>query len=109
MKNIRKIIKFSEDEWQSVYKRAELLNLRTGTYIRRIAVQKILKKFDCKKFNQVLKSFFRIDYLLEQILRAAKRENSQYAEEIQKLLEEVNSCEEPLEKYLSELKPERLL
>ena len=109
MKNIRKIIKFNDDEWQSVCKRAEFLNLRTGTYIRRIAVREVLKVVDMKKFNLVLMSFFRIGNLLEQILRVAKREHSQYTEEIQKLLEEVNRCEEPLKKYLSELKPERLL
>ena len=109
MRTIRKIIKFNDDEWQVVCKRAEFLNLRTGTYIRRIAVREVLKVVDMKKFNRVLTSFFRIGCLLEQILRVAKRENSQYTEEIQKLLEEVNSCEEPLKKYLSELKPERLL
>ena len=109
MKNIRKIIKFNNDEWQAVCKRAKFLNLRTVTYIRRIAVREVLKVVDMKKFNLVLMSFFRIGNLLEQILRVAMREHSQYTEEIQKLLEEVNSCEEPLKKYLSELKPERLL
>lgn len=109
MKNIRKIIKFNDYEWQAVCKRAEFLNLRTGTYIRRIAVREILKVFDMKKLNRVLMSFYRIDNLIEQILRVAKWENSQYTEEIQKLLKEVNSCEKPLKKYLSELKPERLL
>ena len=109
MKNIRKIIKFNEDEWQTVCKRAEFLNLRTGTYIRRIAVLEVLKVFDMKKLNRVLISFFRIGNLLEQILRVAIREHSQHTEEIQKLLEEVNRCEEPLKKYLSELKPEKLL
>ena len=109
MKNIRKIIKFNEDEWHAVCKRAEFLNLRTGTYIRRVAVREVLKVFDMKKLNRVLMSFYRIDNLIEQILRVAKREHSQYTEEIQKLLEEVNRCEEPLKKYLSELKPERLL
>lgn len=109
MKNIRKIIKFNGDEWQAVCKRAEFLNLRTGTYIRRIAVQEIIKKYDMKKFNQILTSFFRIGCLLEQILRVAMREHSQYIEEIQKLLDMVNGYEKPLKKYLSELKPERLL
>ena len=109
MKNIRKIIKFNDDEWQAVCKRAEFLNLRIGTYIRRIAVRKVLKVFDMKKLNRVLMSFYRIDNLIEQIFRVAKREHSQYTEEIQKLLEKINSCEEPLKKYLSEFKPERLL
>ena len=109
MRTIRKIIKFNDDEWQVVCKRAEFLNLRTGTYIRRIAVREVLKVFDMKKLNRVLMSFFRIGNLLEQILRVAMREHSQYTEKIQKLLEEVNSYEKTLKKYLSELKPERLL
>ena len=109
MKNIRKIIKFNDNEWQTVCKRAEFLNLRTGTYIRRIAVREVLKVFDMKKLNRVLMSFFRIENLLEQILRVAMREHSQYTEEIQKLLDVVNEYEKPLKKYLSELKPERLL
>lgn len=109
MRTIRKIIKFNDYEWQAVCKRAKFLNLRTGTYIRRIAVREVLKVVDMKKFNLVLMSFFRIGNLLEQILRVAMHEHSQYTEEIQKLLEEVNSCEKPLKKYLSELKPERLL
>ena len=86
MKNIRKIIKFNDNEWQTVCKRAEFLNLRTGTYIRKIAVREVLKVFDMKKLNRVLMSFYRIDNLIEQILRVAKREHSQYTEEIQKLL-----------------------
>ena len=109
MRTIRKIIKFNDDEWQAVCKRAEFLNLRTGTYIRRIAVREVLKVFDMKKFNRVLMSFFRIGNLLEQILKVSKQEHLPYADEIQKLLEEVNSCEKTLKKYLSELKPERLL
>lgn len=109
MKNIRKIIKFNEDEWQTVCKRAKFLNLRAGAYIRIIAVQEVLKVFDMKKFNRVLMSFFRIGNLLEQILRVAMREHSQYTDELQKLLEMVNSYDEPFEKYLSELKIKRLL
>ena len=109
MRTIRKIIKFNDDEWQTVCKRAEFLNLRTGTYIRRIAVREVLKVFDMKKLNRVLMSFYRIDNLIEQILRVAKREHLPYTDEIQKLLDVVNGYEEPLKKYLSELKPERLL
>ena len=108
-KTIRKIIKYSENEWQAVCKRAAFLNMRTGTYIRRIAFQEILKKFDMKKFNQVLVSFHRIGSLLEQILRVSKNENLPYTSEIQKFLDVCNGCEKIFYNYLSELKSERLL
>lgn len=72
MRTIRKIIKFNDDKWHAVCKRTEFLNLRTGTYIRRIAVREVLKMFDMKKINRVLMSFYRIDNMIEQILRVAK-------------------------------------
>ncbi len=109
MKDIRKIIKFNNDEWQAVCKRAKFLNLRTGTYIRRIAVQEIIKKYDMKKFNHVLMSFNRIGNLLEQILRVSKIERMPYTSEIQKFIDVYNGYEKIFYKYLSELKPERLL
>ena len=109
MRTIRKIIKFNEDEWQAVCKRAEFLNLRTGTYIRRIAVREVLKVFDMKKFNHVLVSFHRIGNLLEQILRVSKKEQLPYTSEIQKFIDVYNGYEKIFYKYLSKLKPNRLL
>lgn len=109
MKSIRKIIKFNNDEWQAVCKRADFLNMKIGTYIRVAAVQEILKVFDMKKYNQVLVSFFRIGNLLEQILRVAIKEQSQYTVEIKKLIKVCRSSQNKLLKYLSELKSERLL
>lgn len=109
MRNIRKIIKFNNDEWQTVCKRAEFLKMKTGTYIRNAAVQEVLKVYDMKKYNRVLVSFFRIENLLEQILRVSKREQSQYTTEIQKMLKVCSDCQKKLLKYMSELKPEKLL
>lgn len=109
MKNIRKIVKYGGNEWQAVCTRAEFLNLRTGTYIRKISVQEILKKFDMQKFNRVLVSFHRIGNLLEQILRISKREKLQYTDEIQKFINVYNGYEKIFYEYLSELKPNRLL
>lgn len=109
MKDIRKIIKYDECEWRYVCKRADFMNMRTGKYIREMAFQEILKKFDMKKFNQVLVSFHRIGNLLEQILRVSKNENLPYTSEIQKFIDVYNGCEKIFYKYLSELKSERLL
>ena len=109
MKNIRKIIKYNDNEWQAVCKRADFLNIRTGTYIRRIAVQEIIKKYDMKKFNHVLVSFHRIGNLLEQILRVSKKEQLPYTSEVQKFIDLYNGYKKIFYKYLSVLKPNRLL
>ncbi len=74
MNSKRKIIKFREKEWQAVCKRAEFLKLRTGTYIRKIAVQEILKSYDSKISNRLHISFRRIGTLIEQILKISEQE-----------------------------------
>ncbi len=105
----RKIIKFSEKEWQAVCKRAEFLKLRTGTYIRKIAVQEILKCYDSKISNQLYISFYRIGILIEQILKISEQEQLPYTKEIKKMMKLYNERKINFENYLSELRPEKLL
>ncbi len=69
MNSKRKIIKFSEDEWKDVCKRAEFLKLRTGTYIRKIAVQELLKSYDIKISNQLYISFCRSNCFIRKKLK----------------------------------------
>ncbi len=109
MNSKRKIIKFSEREWQAVCKRAEFLKLRTGTYIRKIAVQEILKSYDSKISNRLQISFCRIGTLIEQILKISEQEQLPYTEEIKKMMKLYNERKINFENYLSELRPEKLL
>ncbi len=109
MNSKRKIIKFSEKEWQAVCKRAEFLKLRTGTYIRKIAVQEILKSYDSKISNQLYISFYRIGILIKQILKISEQEQLPYTEEIKKMMKLYNERKINFENYLSELRPEKLL
>ncbi len=84
MNSKRKVIKFSEKEWQAVCKRAEFFKLRTGTYIRKIAVQEILKCYDSKISNQLYISFYRIGILIKQILKISEQEQLPYTKEKKK-------------------------
>ncbi len=105
----RKIIKFSEKEWQAVCKRAEFLKLRTGTYIRKIAVQEILKSYGSKISNRLQISFCRLGTLIEQILKISEQEQLPYTEEIKQMMKSYNERKINFENYLSELRPEKLL
>ncbi len=105
----RKIIKFSEKEWQAVCKRAEFLKLRTGTYIRKIAVQEILKSYDSKISNCLQISFCRIGTLIKQILKISEQEQLPYTEEIKQMMKSYCDRKKIFEKYLSELRPQKLL
>ncbi len=109
MNSKRKIIKFSEDEWKAVCKRVKFLKLRTGTYIRKIAVQEILKSYDSKISNRLRISFCRIGTLIEQILKISEQEQLPYTEEIKKIMKSYCDHKKIFENYLSELRPEKLL
>ncbi len=109
MNSKRKVIKFSEKEWQAVCKRAEFLKLRTGTYIRKIAVQEILKSYDSIISNQLRISFYRIGILIKQILKISEQEQLPYTEKIKKMMKLYNERKINFENYLSELRPEKLL
>ncbi len=109
MNSKRKIIKFSKKEWQTVCKRADFLKLRTGTYIRKIAVQELLKSYDIKISNRLYISFCRIGTLIEQILKISEQEQLPYTEEIKQMMKSYRDRKKIFEKYLSELRPQKLL
>ncbi len=109
MNSKRKIIKFSEKEWQAVCKRAEFLKLRTRTYIRKIAVQEILKSYDIKISNRLQISFCRIGTLIEQILKISEQEQLPYTEEIKQMMKSYCDCKKIFENYLSEPHSDKLL
>ncbi len=86
-----------------------ILKLRTGTYIRKIAVQELLKSYDIKISNQLYISFCRIGTLIEQILKISEQEQLPYMEEIKQIMKSYCDRKKIFEKYLSELHPQKLL
>ncbi len=104
MKDIRKIIKYNDNEWQAVCKRAEFLNLRTGTYIRIIAVRGTIKSFDMKQFNHLIMSFNRIGNELNQIARVANSTRSVYAKDIEDMKKSFEYLETVFANYLLPIK-----
>lgn len=108
MRTIRKIIKFREDEWQTVCKRAAALGQRTGTYIRRISVKGTIKYFDMKQFNHLIMSFNRIGNELNQIAKVANSTQSVYAKDIEDMKKSFEYFEAVFGNYLLPLKCEVL-
>ena len=103
-KIIRKEIKLNPEEWEEICKRAKFLHMRTGTYIRDIAVKKEMKKFDSQHFNRLLMSFHRIGNQIEQMLRVAQRTNSEHTERLEKILNRYEHFQQIFYKYISPLK-----
>lgn len=101
---IRKEIKLSPEEWEIICKRAAALNQRTGTYIRRISVQGIIKNFDMKQFNHLIMSFNRIGNEVNQIARVANSTRSIYAKDIEDLNKSFDELQIIFANYLLPIK-----
>ncbi|MCM1525491.1 MAG: MobC family plasmid mobilization relaxosome protein [Ruminococcus sp.] len=108
-RNKAKLIKFSPDEWEKVCKRAAALGLRTGTYIRRIAVRGEIKYFDMKQFNHLTMSFCRISNELNQIAKVANSTKSVYAKDIEDMKKSFDYLEKLFVNYLQPIKSLNIL
>lgn len=93
-RKIAKLIKFNEEEYLTVVRRASKLNKRTGTYIREIAVQGKILVFDFKQLNSVYVAMNRIGVNINQIAHTVNSTRSisqQEIEELQKMFEQLES------------------
>ena len=108
-RNKAKLIKFSPEEWEKVCKRAAALNQRTGTYIRKIAVNGIIKFYDMRKFNDLLSSLHRISNELNQIAKVANSTQSIYEKDVEDLRRLYQKVQVILDYELAPLKPTNLL
>ena len=106
---IMKLIGFSPAEWSVVCQKAEAVGQRTGTYIKKIAVQGEIKKYDMKELNNLRISFNKIGIELNQIARVANSTNSVYAKDIEDMQKQMKYFKGVIENYLSELKTNEIL
>lgn len=106
---IKKLIAFSDEEWKIVCQKAEAVNLRTGTYIRKISVQGELKFYDMQQLNNLRMSFNRIGIELNQIAKVVNSTQSVYAKDIEDMQTSMKYFSGVMENYLSELKPTEVI
>ena len=105
----RKLIYFSPKEWEIVCKKAAAVYMRTGTYIRKIAVKGSVKKVDLKQLNHLRMSFVSIGTQLNQIAKVANSTQSIYAKDIEEMREQFEYLREVFNDYLVPLKSEDIL
>ena len=68
---IKKLIGFSPDEWSVVCKKSKAAKLRTGTYIRRMAVNGEVKIYELKELSALKRAFLSIGNNVNQIAEVA--------------------------------------
>lgn len=106
---IRKEIKFNKKEWEVVSQRSAELGLRTGTYIRTIAVQGTVKIFPLKELNDVYRALSRIGVNLNQIATVVNSTGSVYQKDMEDVLTQMKELQIIVEDWLEPLEPEVLL
>ena len=105
----KKIIGFSPAEWEVVSHRSAELGIRTGTYIRTIAVQGVIKVYSLKELNDVYRALNRIGVNLNQIAAVANSTGSIYQKDMEDVLAEMKQLRVIVEDWLEPLEPEILL
>lgn len=106
---IMKLIGFSPAEWDIVSQRSAELGLRTGTYIRTIAVQGTVKVFPLKELNDVYRALSRIGVNLNQIATVVNSTGSVYQKDMEDVLTQMKELQIIVEDWLEPLEPEVLL
>ena len=107
-RNKAKLIKFSPEEWNKVCKRAAALNQRTGTYIRKIAVNGIIKSYSIRNFDNLKRMLNRIGNELNQIAKVANSTQSIYEKDVEDLRRSYNDMRIILDYDLAPLKSTNL-
>lgn len=108
-RNIEKHIRFTSEEYEIICKRSAKMNLRTGTYIRTIAVQGVVKVFPLKELNDVQRALNRIGVNLNQIAAVANSSGSVYQKDMEDVLEEMKQLRNIVNEWLAPLESEEIL
>ena len=108
-KNIVRHLRFSKSEYEAVSRKADYLKMPEGRFIRKIAVQGNLKRYDLYELRKITRAFIYCGDSLEQIRKMAKTEKSEYLPEIENLKNRFLNISKTFEKEIRKLRPNVLL
>ena len=98
----RKEIIFDLDEWEIVERQAKKIQISTSDYIRRMAIKGQITILDLKEIGELMKALRIIGGNINQIAKKANETHSVYANDVDKLREEVYAIFRTLSQSLSE-------
>ena len=97
----KKVI-YSLNEWAIIEQRAADFAMKTGTYIKRISVDGQINHYNVSDITQLMNALRIIGGNINQIAKKANETHSVYAEDVEKLREEVDALSRILSRSLSE-------
>lgn len=98
-----KKVTYSIEEWQEVERRAALLFMKTGTYIKNISVKGQIAYYNIEKAATLLNALRIIGNNINQLAKKANEINSVYAEDYNKMKAEYENLCLMLNQFLSTL------
>lgn len=102
---IKKLVGFTPDEWKVICEKSKAANLRTGTYIRRMAVKGEIKFYELKELSALKRAFLSIGNNVNQIAEVANYSGSVYLKDIEDLQNEFKYFRSVMKNYLFEISP----
>ena len=98
-----RIIRASDDEWETIKKNASSVGMKPCTYVRRMAVEGQIKKFDMRLVNDVRLELIRIGTNVNQIAAMVNTTNSVYSQDVENLKKEIATLKNVLNTWLQPL------
>ena len=108
-RNIVRHVRFSKSEYEAISRKAVYLKVPEGRFIRKIAVQENLKRYDLYELRKITRAFYYCGDSLEQIRIIAETEKSEYLPEIKNLQDRFLNISKKFEKEIKKLRPNVLL
>ena len=99
-----KQVKFSIDEWSKVEQMATSVNMKTATYIQRMALDGKIVRLENSENRNIITAINHIGVSINQIARKANETHNLYAEDIEKLKGEHEELCLILNQYVSGLR-----
>lgn len=103
------LIRVNSDEYEVIKKKADKLNLRVAVYIRRMAVQGEIKRYDLSELRDITRSFRMIGTELNQIAKVANSTGEVTGKAVEEIQRQFEILEGVFENYLKPLKPNVIL
>ena len=108
-KYIEKHIKFTDEQYAIVSKKADELGLRVGAYVKKMAIQGEIKRYDLSELRDITRSFRMIGTELNQIAKVANSTGEVTGKAVEEIKRQYEILEGVFENYLKPLKPNVIL
>ena len=93
----------SDEEWDIIKQNAEKVGMKPCTYVRRMAVEGQIKKFDMRAVNDVKLELIRIGTNINQIAAMVNATNSAYSQDVENLKKEIAVLKSVVNNWLKPL------